>query len=72
MAVRNNIGKIKSSIEKVTRRSNLFYGLTQYGLGSVPNGPLGSSADTPDGDHVNKDFIWGIHRWGSNENRIGK
>lgn len=72
MAVRNNIGKIKSSLEKTTRRSNLFYGLTQYGLGNPLTNTVASSADTPDGNAVNKDFLWGIHRWGSNENRIGK
>ena len=72
MAVRNNIGRIKSSLEKTSRRSDLFYGLTQYGLGATQNGPVASSADVPDGNAVNKDFLWAIHRWGSSQNRIGK
>lgn len=72
MAVRNNIGKIKGSIEKMSRRSDLFYGLTKYGLGNTANNGVPSAADVTDGDQVNNDFIWGIHRWGSNADRIGK
>ena len=73
MAVRNNIGKIKSSLEKMSKRSNLFHGLTQYGLGNWRNTPPPThNADLPDGNEIDTDFVWGVHRWGSNVDRIGK
>ena len=70
MAVRNNIGKIKNSLETISRQANLFFGLTQYGLGTV-NGVVPATADNVN-EEIQKDFLWGIHRWGSEKYRIGK
>lgn len=72
MAVRKDIGKVLMSLSRMQRDSKLFTGITQYGLGTPPNGIVGSTGDDVNGDKPKKHFLWGIHRWGSDRYRIGK
>jgi len=74
MGVRNNIGKIQTAIETISRRSELFHGKTLYGLGATADelSTLAGTADDVKNKKPNKDFIWGIHRWGTSEYTIGK
>jgi len=74
MAVRNNIGRIKTKLDVLSRRSDLFFAKTQYGLGNsdVEIRTLGVAADDVTGDVPNTEYLWGIHRWGSNDYRVGE
>jgi len=72
MAVRSNIGKVGSVLGSIIRQSNLVYGLTQYGLGSLEGSTISPDADNINKEKPNTDFIWGIHRWGTTSYKIGK
>ena len=72
MATRNNIGKIKSTLDQISRRSDLYFAQTQYGLGETAASEIGYTADDPTPDEPNREYLWGIHRWGSRNYKIGK
>jgi len=74
MAVRNNIGRIKSSLENISRQVKLFDGITQYGLGTTEAAVemTSETADDVSGDQPNKNFIWGVHRWATTSYKVGK
>ena len=72
MAIRNNIGKTRSSVENISRQVELFYGITQYGLGDPAGQIIPSTGDDVTGDEPNKNYLWGIHRWGTSEYKASK
>jgi len=74
VSVRNNIGRVKTKLDVLSRRSELFFAKTQYGLGNsdVEIRTLGATADDASGDEPSTEYLWGIHRWGSSTYRVGE